>query len=61
MRSHTPHPQVQWLCDDAEAISLPDRAVDAVICLLAVYYFSDLKKAFCEMNRIAKKDYYSYF
>ncbi|AFZ31300.1 Methyltransferase type 11 [Gloeocapsa sp. PCC 7428] len=56
MRSHaTPHPRVQWLSDYAEAISLPDRAVDAVICLLAIHHFSDLKKAFSEMNRIAKK------
>jgi len=51
----TPHPQVQWLNNYAEAIHLPDDAVDAVICLLAIHHFFDLKKAFCEMNRIAKK------
>lgn len=35
MRSHaTPHPRVQWLNNDAEAISLPKNAVDAVICHL---------------------------
>ncbi|WP_228055105.1 class I SAM-dependent methyltransferase [Gloeocapsopsis crepidinum] len=51
----TPHPQVQWLNNYAEAIHLPDDAVDAVICLLAIHHFFDLKKAFCEMNRIAKR------
>ncbi|PIG92001.1 class I SAM-dependent methyltransferase [Gloeocapsopsis sp. IPPAS B-1203] len=56
MRSHaTPHPRVQWLSDYAEAITLPNNAVDAVICLLAIHHFSELKKAFYEMNRIAKK------
>ncbi|MES1025952.1 class I SAM-dependent methyltransferase [Gloeocapsa sp. BRSZ] len=57
MRSQaTSHPRVQWLNCYAEAISLPDRAADAVMSLLAIHHFSDLKKAFYEMNRIAKKE-----
>lgn len=56
MRSQaTPHPRVQWLHCYAEAITLPNYAVDAVVCLLAIHHFSELKKAFYEMNRIAKK------
>ncbi len=51
----TPHPRVQWLNNYAEAIALPERAVDAVICLLAIHHFSDLKKAFYEISRIARK------
>ncbi|PPS40217.1 class I SAM-dependent methyltransferase [Chroococcidiopsis sp. TS-821] len=46
---------MQWLNNYAEAIALPDDAVDVVICLLAIHHFSNLKTAFYEMNRIAQK------
>ena len=55
MRSQAvPHPQVQWFEGYAEAIPLPDNAVDAAICILALHHFTDLEAALREMHRVAK-------
>lgn len=50
-----PHPQVRWCTGYAENIPLPNKSVDAVISILAIHHFSNLEKAFNEMNRIARK------
>ena len=48
-----PHPNVQWLAGNAEAIPLGDGEVDAVISTLAIHHFSDLRQALREMDRVA--------
>lgn len=48
------HPQVKWFTGYAEDIPLANKSVDAVISTLTIHHFSDLEKAFQEMNRITK-------
>lgn len=47
------HPRVKWFTGCAENLPLPTSSVDAVICVLAIDHFSDLAKAFREMERVA--------
>jgi ubiquinone/menaquinone biosynthesis C-methylase UbiE len=62
MRSQAvPHPQVQWFDGYAEAIPLPDRSVDAAICILALHHFSDLEAALREMHRVVKEGAIAFF
>lgn len=46
------HPQVQWFTGCAEDLPLLTSSMDAVISILATHHFSNLKKAFREMQRI---------
>jgi SAM-dependent methyltransferase len=48
------HPQVQWFTGYAENLPLLDKSVDGVVCILALHHFSDLPKAFQEMQRVVK-------
>ncbi len=48
------HSRVKWFTGCAENLPLPTSSVDAVICVLAIHHFSDLAKAFREMERVAK-------
>ena len=48
------HPQVQWFTGYAENLPLLDKSVDGVVCILALHHFSNLPKAFQEMQRVVK-------
>ncbi|MBD2567933.1 class I SAM-dependent methyltransferase [Anabaena lutea] len=48
------HPQIKWFTGYAEALPLADKSVDAVISILTIHHFSDLAKAFQEMQRVVK-------
>jgi ubiquinone/menaquinone biosynthesis C-methylase UbiE len=48
------HPRVHFLAGSADAIPLPDSAVDGVVSTLAIHHFPDLSRAFHEMARIAR-------
>ncbi|MGO9062852.1 MAG: class I SAM-dependent methyltransferase [Candidatus Binataceae bacterium] len=45
------HPSVVWRAGSAEALPLPDAAVDGAICILAFHHFSDHRQALREMRR----------
>ena len=47
-----PHPQVSWLTAPAEAIPLPDNAVDGAIVMLALHHFQNIARGIKEINRI---------
>ena len=49
-----PHPQVNWLTASAEAIPLPDNAVDGAIVMLALHHFQNLAQGISEIDRINK-------
>lgn len=56
MRSQSsPHPQVTWFEGYAEDIPLQTKSVDGVISILAIHHFSNLEKAFREMDRVKKQ------
>ena len=46
------HGSVRWFNGTAEHIPLPDRSVDAILCILASHHFPDLPSAVAEMMRI---------
>lgn len=48
-----PSHRIEWFPGVAEQIPLADASVDGVIVTLAIHHFSDLKKAFAEIARIA--------
>ncbi|WP_315787850.1 class I SAM-dependent methyltransferase [Fischerella sp. JS2] len=48
------HPQIEWFTGYAEALPLPDNYVDGVISVLTIHHFSNLAKAFQEMQRISR-------
>jgi ubiquinone/menaquinone biosynthesis C-methylase UbiE len=55
MRSQSqPHPAITWIDATGESLSLPDRSVDAVICVLALHHFRSMSAAFAEMARVVK-------
>lgn len=47
------HPDIEWVKGQAEDIPLEDKSADAVLGVLSVHHFSDLNKAFKEMNRVS--------
>ncbi|MGH1395028.1 MAG: class I SAM-dependent methyltransferase [Trichormus sp.] len=49
------HPQVKWFTGYAENLPLADESVDSVVSILAIHHFSNLEKAFQEMQRIIKR------
>ncbi|WP_193199176.1 class I SAM-dependent methyltransferase [Nostoc sp. MG11] len=48
------HPQVKWFTGYAENLPLPDKSVDGVVSILAIHHFTNLEKAFQEMQRIIR-------
>ncbi len=48
------YPQVKWFTGYAENLPLPDKSVDAVVCILAIHHFNNLEKAFQEMQRVIR-------
>ncbi|GAB4461507.1 MAG: hypothetical protein OHK0029_26880 [Armatimonadaceae bacterium] len=48
-----PHTGVTWHSGSAEAIPLPDRAVQGVVSTLAIHHFPDLAAAFAEIARVS--------
>jgi len=55
MRSQAiPHSHVTWIAGSAEQIPLEDRAVDAVVVMLALHHFDDLNRGIKEIDRISK-------
>jgi ubiquinone/menaquinone biosynthesis C-methylase UbiE len=48
------HARVHFVAGSADAIPLPDSAVDGVVSTLAIHHFPDLSRAFREMARIAR-------
>ncbi|MCU0542781.1 MAG: class I SAM-dependent methyltransferase [Oscillatoriaceae cyanobacterium Prado104] len=48
------HPQIKWFPGYAEVLPLPDKSVDAVVSSLTIHHFSNLEKAFQEMQRIVR-------
>ena len=46
------HPRVSWITASAEAIPLPDNAVDGAIVVLALHHFQDINQGIKEINRI---------
>jgi SAM-dependent methyltransferase len=48
------HPQIKWFTGYAENLPLPDNSVDAVVSILAIHHFSNLNKAFQEMQRVIR-------
>jgi ubiquinone/menaquinone biosynthesis C-methylase UbiE len=56
MRSQSqPHPAITWIDATAESLSLPDRSIDAVVCVLALHHLRSISAAFAEMARVIKK------
>jgi ubiquinone/menaquinone biosynthesis C-methylase UbiE len=49
------HPSIEWIKGQAEDIPLGNKSVDAVIGILSVHHFSNLKKSLEEMSRISSK------
>jgi ubiquinone/menaquinone biosynthesis C-methylase UbiE len=49
-----PHPSVKWLKGKAEQLSIRNRAVDGVVCVLASHHFKSLEKAASEFRRICE-------
>ncbi|UOB16154.1 class I SAM-dependent methyltransferase [Abyssalbus ytuae] len=45
---------VEWLTGSAETISLPENYVDGIIASLTIHHWSNLDKAFNELNRVLK-------
>lgn len=43
---------VEWCRAPAEALTLPDAAMDGVTCILGVHHFADLDAAFHEVRRV---------
>ncbi|MEH2435928.1 MAG: class I SAM-dependent methyltransferase [Nostoc sp.] len=48
------YPQVKWFTGYAENLPLPDKSVDGVVSILAIHHFTNLEKAFQEMQRIIR-------
>jgi len=48
------HPLIKWYDAYAEAIPLPDRSVNGVICTLALHHFKDMLASIIEMRRICE-------
>ena len=48
------HQQIKWFTGYAENLPLLDNSVDAVVSILAIHHFSNLEKAFQEMQRIIR-------
>lgn len=48
------HPQVKWFTGYAESLPLLNNSVDAVVCILAIHHFTNLEKAFQEMQRVIR-------
>ena len=49
------HPNIDWVEGYAESLPLDDNSVNGSVCIGAIHNFSDLQKAFEEMNRVTKK------
>ncbi|MEM9053437.1 MAG: methyltransferase domain-containing protein [Bacteroidota bacterium] len=45
---------VEWKLGSAEDIPLPDQSVDGIVGFLTLHHWTDLKSAFCELNRVLK-------
>jgi SAM-dependent methyltransferase len=45
-------PAIIWQCGRAEAMPMPDRSYDAVVCQFGLMFFADRKRALGEMLRV---------
>ncbi|NJM60399.1 MAG: methyltransferase domain-containing protein [Oscillatoriales cyanobacterium RU_3_3] len=50
------HPAIQWIDSYAECLSLPDRAADAAIIMLAFHHFQNYRQALQEIRRVTSGD-----